>query len=208
MMKPFFYTILLAATCYTSPVSANMGALIIIPKDPKPVFSLHLGQASSSTDIDRNSTLPALNTGTISYDDSPLFWGGAIGLQNSYYRFSFSYDNSNGDDVKLQRYLMNFDFRLGYTDKLLWRFGTGIGVGRSSYDLDGRSFTQSNGIVCFRGGTEYLVSKHTSVELIVEYSLATSKSSTTSYYSVTDYTSYQIDNQNSLIMRMGLNYCF
>ena len=192
----------------SSQVFANMGAILIIPKDPQPVISLQIGGMRSSTDINRSSVGPALDNGSFEFTESAPFVGGLIGLQNSFYRFSLSYDYTTGSDIDIERFLMNFDFKLGGEEKFRWLLGTGIGVAQSSYDLDNRSLKQSNGILSFRGGTEYRLNEKSSLEFIVEYSYELNSSSSKSYYDDNNFTSYTIEDQNSIIMRVGYSIWF
>ncbi len=200
--------ILTFSLLFSSQTYANMGALLIIPKDPQPVISLHFGGMRSSTDIDRSSVGPALDDGSFEFTESTPFIGGSIGLQNSFYRFSLSYDYTNGSDIDIERFLMNFDFKIGAEEGFRWLLGTGVGVAQSSYDLDHRSLQQSNGILSFRGGTEYVLNEKSSLEFIVEYSYSLSSSSSKSYYDENNFTSYKIEAQNGLIMRIGYSFWF
>ncbi len=204
-------TLLLTLTfsiLFSTQAFANMGALLIIPKDPQPVISIQIGGMRSSTDIDKSSVGPALDNGSFEFTESAPFIGGLIGLQNSFYRFSLSYDYTNGSDIDMERFLMNFDFKIGTEGGFRWLLGTGVGVAQSSYELDNRSLKQSNGILSFRGGTEYVLSEKSSLEFIVEYSYSLNSSSSKSYYDENNFTSYEIEDQNGIIMRVGYSFWF
>lgn len=125
-----------------------------------------------------------------------------ISAQNSFYRLSLSYDIESDVDVKLQRGLLNADFKF----KPL--IGFGVGAVSSSYALNGKAINQSNGVLAFRAGTEYLIDKSNSLEFLLEYSHTLTSRVGKSFNDGIDFTTYNIDNQNAIMFRIGYSFEF
>jgi len=190
------------------PLFANMGALLIIPKDGAFVMGVYSGSSSVSTDIQTDSTDALLDGRRTSIDNTDALLGGYVGVQNSYYRFSLSYDLTNSSELELERFLLNFDFMIGDKDGFRPMLGFGIGPTISEYTLDNRIISQSKGVIVFRAGTEYSINRQNSFEVLLEYSHMLDSVGSKSYSDGTDFTSYKIESQHGIMLRIGYNFEF
>ncbi len=192
----------------SSLLQANMGAVLIIPRDAKFVMGVYTGVSQASTTTEIESTNSAIDGKKLNYDNNVALLGAIIGLQNNYYRFSFSYDVNNDQDLELQRALMNFDFMIGEKEGFRSMLGFGVGVAMSSYDINSKNIKQDNGLVAFRVGTEYIINESKSIEILLEYAYLITNSIGKSFYEGTDFTTYNIKNRNDIILRIGYNFEF
>ncbi len=184
-----------------------MGALLIFPQDAKVVTGIYSGSSSISTQITVDSTDSTLDKSNYSFADIAPFIGGYIGLQNSYYRLSVSYDINYYSEIQLQRLLFNFDYRLGKQDKFRPVIGLGVGAAESKYEINGKTIDHSNGVLVFRTGTHYTIDAHHSLELLLEYSyMLDSRGS--SYYTEDVFTSYNVGDQQVIMLRLGYSFTF
>ena len=87
--------ILFILTILSSSLFANMGAILIIPRDADLVIGIYSGSANVSTDIKIDSTDNDLDGRSCDLGGTEPFVGGYLGFQNSFYRFSFSCDVNN-----------------------------------------------------------------------------------------------------------------
>ena len=196
---------LLLLTFFTSSLFANMGAVLIVPRDAAVVIGLYSGLSAISTDITIDSTDPALDGRSYRFRNTDPFIGGLIGVQNAYYRLSLSYDINDYSDIKLQRYLLGFDFKIGTQNAFRPMAGFGVGVAESRYKAGGKSIDQSSGLLVFRGGMEYRIDKDNTLEFLLEYSHMLD-SGGSNYYDGADFTSYKIEEQHAIMFRAGYNF--
>lgn len=198
---------LLLLTFFASSLFANMGALLIVPRDAAVVIGLCSGLSAISTGITIDSTDPALDGRSYRFRDTDPFVGGLIGVQNAYYRLSLSYDINDYSDIKLQRYLLGFDFKTGDKNGVKPIAGFGVGVAESRYKIGAKSIDQSNGLLAFRGGAQYRIDRHNTLEFLLEYSRMLD-SGGSDYYDGADFTTYRIEEQHAIMFHAGYNFTF
>ena len=192
----------------SSTLFANVGAILIIPKKGDMVVGVYSGISQASSRIDIKSTNSSLDAQRFSFDNTNAVIGGYIGVENSYYRLSFSYDINNDPDVELQRALMNFDFKFGEENGFRPLVGFGVGVAKSSYDIYQKTIKDENGVLAFRAGAEYRLDQSNSIEVLLEYSYILTSGAGESFYDGNDFTTYTINKQNSITLRIGYNFEF
>lgn len=185
-----------------------MGALLIIPRDANFVVGAYSGVSKSSHTTEIESTNTAIDAQSFHYDNNVAFIGAMLGIQNDYYRFSLSYDINNDSDLELQRALMNFDFKLYQRDGFRPMLGFGVGVAMNSYNINNKTINQDNGVLTFRAGTEYSIDKSNSIEILLEYSYTMTNSVGKSFYEGSDFTTYNITDQNAIMLNIGYNFQF
>ncbi len=198
---------LVLLTFFTSSLFANMGAILIVPRDAAVVIGLYSGLCAVSTDINIDSTDPALDGRSYRFRNTDPFIGGLIGIQNSYYRLSLSYDINSDSDIRLQRYLLDFDFKIGNQNRFRPVAGFGVGVSSSRYKVDGKKIDQNNGLLVFRAGAEYRIDKDNALEFLLEYAHMLDAGGS-NYYNGTDFTTYTIGEQHAVMFRAGYNFTF
>ncbi|MBU0631912.1 hypothetical protein KKA17_04640 [bacterium] len=193
---------------FTSSLFANMGAMLILPQDSDIAMGIYSGISQNSSKVDIESTNSAKNEKSFNFDNTDVLIGGYIGVENSYYRLSLSYDINNDPDVQVQRALLNFDFKIIEKKGLRPMVGFGVGVAMSSYNPYGKNIKDDNGVLAFRAGTEYRVDESNSIEILLEYSHTLTSGIGKSYYEGSDFTTYDLSKQNSVILRIGYNFLF
>ena len=203
MFKLLFLLLLAGSALF-----ANMGAIIIIPTDSAFIMGVYSGSSSVSTEIQTDSTNTVLDGRKTTIDTTDAFLGGYLGVQNSYYRFSLSYDLTDSSELELARLLFNFDFKIADKGKYRPILGFGIGATTSEYTLDNRNISQDKGVIVFRAGTEYSINRQNSLEVLVEYSHMLDSGGSQSYLDRTDFTSYKVDSQDGIMLRIGYNFEF
>ncbi len=189
-------------------LQANMGAILIIPRDANVVMGIYSGASKTSTTTEIESTNSAIDGDSFNYDTSVAFIGAMIGVQNDYYRLSLSYDINSDSDLELQRALMNFDFMIGEKEGFRPILGFGVGVAMCSYDINSKNIKQDSGLLAFRAGTEYSINKSNSIEVLLEYSHVITNSLGKSFYEGSDFTTYNIKDKDDIMLRIGYNFGF
>lgn len=185
-----------------------MGALLIIPRDANVVIGVYSGISKASSITEIESTNSAIDDQSFQYDNNVAFIGAMIGIQNDYYRFSFSYDINSDSDIELQRALMNFDFKIGDKDSFRPILGFGVGIAMSAYNINNKTVKQDNGLLAFRAGTEYSIDKLNSIEILLEYSYVMTNSIGKSFYEGSDFTTYNLKDKDDFILRIGYDFEF
>ena len=191
----------------TSSLFANMGSLLIIPTDAVVAVGIYTGSSTVLSNIEVESTDENLNGKITDIDKTEPFFGGYLGLQNAHYRFSVSYDVNNNSDLKLERLLINFDYKIGVQDGFRPMIGFGVGASESSYTMDGRDIKQDKAVIALRTGAEYFINGHNSIELLAEYAYMFDSSGDSFLYD-DEFTTYDIKNQNAIMFRIGYNFAF
>ncbi len=191
----------------SSSLFANIGAILIVPRDADVVTGIYSGSFTLQTDVVITSTDNTLDSNAYDFGGTQPFIGGYIGIQNSYYRLSISYDVNYYSDIQLQRYLLGFDFMIGDKDGFRPMLGFGIGVAESRYEINKKELCHSNGVLAFRAGTEYTIDVDQSLEFLVEYSYMLD-SIGTSYYDGVDFTTYNVKDQQAIMLRVGYSFEF
>ncbi len=187
-------------------LEANMGAILIIPRDANVVMGIYSGASQTSTTTEIESTNSAIDGDSFNYDNSVVFLGAMIGIQNDYYRLSLSYDANSDSDLELQRALMNFDFMIGEKEGFRPMLGFGVGVAMCSYDINNKNIKQDNGLLAFRVGSEYILNESSSLEILLEYSYSITNSIGKSFYEGSNFTTYNIKDKNDIMLRIGYNF--
>ena len=191
----------------TSSLYANMGAILIVPRDANVVTGIYSGSSTLSTEIAITSTDNTLDGSSYNFGGTEPFIGGYIGIQNSFYRLSISYDVNYYSDIQLQRYLLGFDFMIGDKNAFRPMVGFGVGVAESKYTINTKNIDHSNGVLAFRTGVEYTIDADQSLELLVEYSYMLD-SLGSNYYDSVDFTSYNVKDQQAIMLRVGYSFEF
>ena len=202
MKKILFISSMLMAS-----LSANMSSLLIIPRDAVVAIGIYGGSSTVLSGIEVDSTDITLDGKAYDIDKTEAFFGGYLGLQNSHYRFSISYDVNNNSDLRLERLLINFDYKIGAKDAFRPMIGFGVGASNSSYIIDGRDISQDKGVIALRGGTEYFINDHHSVEFLLEYAYMLDSGSGDAFYD-DEFTTYDIKDQSNIILRIGYTFAF
>ncbi|OQX57834.1 MAG: hypothetical protein B5M52_06550 [Helicobacteraceae bacterium 4484_230] len=198
---------LLAALMLASPLFANMASLLIMPTDATVVAGVYVGSSTVLSRVKVESTNANLDGRIDDIDDTALFGGGYLGLQNKHYRFSVSYDIDGNDNLELQRLLINFDYRIGVQGGFRPMAGFGVGASTSRYSMDARKIKQDKGAIAVRGGVEYFIDSHSSLEFLAEYTYMLD-SGGDSFYSDDEFTDYDITSQHSIMFRVGYSFTF
>ncbi|MDA3946361.1 MAG: hypothetical protein PF439_06745 [Helicobacteraceae bacterium] len=203
MKTPVFVLIIFVHTS----LLANMGALLLFPQDAEVVAGVYSGGSAISTEITIDSTDNTLDQNNYNFIGIKPFIGGYIGLQNSLYRLSISYDINYYSEIQLQRFLFNLDYRLGAQNDYKPVIGFGIGAAESKYEINSKTIDHSNGVLVFRTGTLYTIDTDHSLELLLEYSYMLD-SLGSSYYTKDAFTSYNVEYQQVIMLRFGYNFEF
>ncbi|MGB5965881.1 MAG: hypothetical protein WBF77_06480 [Sulfurimonadaceae bacterium] len=198
----------LLLTLVTLPLFANVGAILLVPRDAKVVVRAYSGVSKTSSVITIESTNDIIDGASFSYDSTNGLIGGAVGIQNSFYRLSLSYDIDSNTDVKLQRALLNSDFKFYEQDGFKPLVGFGVGVAMSAYAVNQKNIKQDNGVLALRTGAEYVVDESNSLEFLLEYSYILTSKTGVSYYEGSDFTTYNIKKQNTAMLLMGYSFEF
>lgn len=193
-------------TFFSAILEANMGVILIIPKDAKVVIGIYSGISKASSVTEIESTNSAIDGQSFNLNNSALTLGGMVGVQNDYYRFSFSYDINNDADIQMRRALINFDFKIGEKDSFRPMLGFGVGVATNTYDINSKKVKQGNGVLSFRAGTEYVFDKTNSLEILLEYSYLMTNGLGKSFYEGSDFTTYNIREKDDITLRVGYNF--
>ena len=198
---------LFAAVVLASPLFANMASLLVIPTDAVIVAGVYAGSSTVLSGIEVESTKVDLDGRRYDIDKTAPLFGGYLGLQNAHYRFSVSYDIDNNNELSLQRLLFNFDYRIGAQGGFRPMAGFGVGASTSRYNMDARNIEQDKGAIAIRGGAEYFIDSHSSLEFLAEYTYMLD-SGGDSFYSEDEFTDYDITDQHSIIFRIGYSFAF
>lgn len=208
MKQYFIKKLILFLILSSSLLHASMGALLIIPRDANVVMGIYSGAIKTSTTLGIESTNSAIDTQSFKHENVAAFLGTMIGLQNDYYRFNLTYDINSDSDLELQRILMNFDFMIGERESFRPMLGVGVGVAKCSYDINNKNIKQESGLLVFRAGTEYAIDNSNSIEMMLEYSHVITNSVGRNFYEGDDFTTYNIEEKNDIILRIGYNFTF
>jgi hypothetical protein len=189
-------------------LNASMATILIIPRDAKVVVGVYLGLSHSSTTTEIESTDAYLDNKSYKFINNSALSGALIGVQNRYYRLSFSYDVNSDKDMQVKRYLMNYDFKIGKREGFRALVGFGIGSTHSSYELNHKEIEQDNAVLAFRTGSEYTINESNSIEILAEYSYVMIDTIGKSFYENGEYTTYNINKKRDIALRVGYSYEF
>lgn len=182
--------------------------MLILPGDAKLIGGLYGGAGQNRAQIKTSSTDSAVDGQQDVFNGATGLAGGLIGFEGAQYRFDCSYDHSENWQGRQQRLLFNFNFIWGSEPEegdyrpLL---GLGVGVTDSRYDLPAATITHSSTTLALRSGMTYTLDHKQSLELVVEYSYAPSTASDNDYSGI-HFTSYDLDKQQTLFLRVGYNF--
>lgn len=193
---------------FLSSLSANMGAILLLPTNAKPVIGIYTGTTKTKTDIEIKSTDNSIDGDKYTYNNDSTLIGVFIGAENEYYRLSFSFDKENTTKLQLDRFLINLDYKLTSYKNFKPMFGFGIGASSSTYNINNKEINQENGTIVFRIGSEVLIEKSNSIEILIEYSNMLTSNIGKSFYENNEFTTYDIKKQNSIMLRIGYNFKF
>jgi hypothetical protein len=187
----------------TLSLHAGMEALLLIPREAHPVAGWYIGGTAYAADADIASTDPSRD-GTSEHLSSLAPLGGLyLGVENSYYRLGLSYDIAPATPIKIERYLMTFDFRTSAHNGICPMAGFGVGIAQSMYESDGRTLRQDNGVLALRAGARF----KDGAEVLLEYNFFAG-SNGNSFFEGDDFTTYTLDCNQVIMLHLGYGFSF
>jgi hypothetical protein len=182
--------------------------LVLAPRNAVPVIGLSSGISSLNTNIKILSTNKLYNNIYLKNTTVSPYFSGYFGVENKIYRFSLSYDYINNSNIKYNEFLLNYDFKLKNNRRYNTFFGIGIGIGYTNYNINDASIHDNNSIISLRGGIEYLIDLHNSIDFLIEYTTSFTDYKGENYYNGLDYYEYNIDEQSNILFKIQYNFNF
>ena len=184
---------------------ANIGALLFIDSNTKPIMGFYTSEDYSSTNVSVQSTDNSIDNEQHSFNHSSPIFGVFVGLKNNYHRLTLSYDYVYHESIEQSRLLFNLDFydtRASGWEPLV---GIGIGASDNKYYIHNRTIKQSNGVVTLKAGTSWNLKENNSIDFTLEYAKLLTNNVGKSISENGEFTTYNINKKNETIFRLG--YC-
>ncbi len=181
--------------------------ILLIPDNAKAVIGISAGMVSLDQQVHIDSTDPAQDGLRFGYHQTNPDMGLLLGLENDRYGIDIAFDSSAGNGVSMQQLLFGFKYKFLQENTIHPMLGVNVGVTDSKLEIPDTTVTFSNGTYAVDAGVEFRQDDRQAIEIMMRYSRFLNAGSDTRT-TETDFTSYNLHEQNSLSIRFGYRYRF
>lgn len=205
MLKKIFILFYLMTNALEA--QSALAGLILFPDNAKGIIGISGGMAYLDQKIHIHSTESSKDGLALNYFQTAPNIIIFLGLENDIYRISVSFEGFSSDDISMQQLIFGFNYKFLQGKKLHPMLGFGIGAAESTVKTLHEKISFSNGIYTLNAGVEFRHNDHHAIEVMTRYFRFLNSGSGTQF-TETEFTSYNLHEQNGISVQLGYTYRF